>query len=205
MCDRDKLPSQRTNRQIVDIESQKNQASNSKRKISINKMNWPDYTPSSPEIVEFMNTAAKALGVQSLPEPKDIFAFGEANRRVTGDLNKLALAGIKRATTSFPVPNPRHWDVGDLSVGLDEFDKPCFLMKTTELVEKNFEDVDYEFAFTEGEGDKSLEFWRSEHRHCYKDKMGPDGRLFGDGIGRKVLCERYEIIFSVSKDWKKAA
>jgi len=106
-----------------------------------------------------MAKVSKELGV-SLPAPKDIFSFGDDIARVTKELNELALAGKKTATTSFPVPQPQHWDVGDLSVGLDENKNPCFLMRTTELTVMNFEDVDPSFAADEGEGDLSLEYYK---------------------------------------------
>lgn len=36
---------------------------------------------------------------------------------------------------------------------------------------------------------------RSEHRNWYKDKRDHDGTVFGDGIGKKVLCERFVVIW----------
>jgi len=122
-------------------------------------MSEPSQSPNSPAILNFMAKVSKELGV-SLPAPKDIFSFGDDIARVTKELNELALAGKKTATTSFPVPQPQHWDVGDLSVGLDENKNPCFLMRTTELTVMNFEDVDPSFAADEGEGDLSLEYYK---------------------------------------------
>jgi hypothetical protein len=70
------------------------------------EMNSSTYTAGSPGIVEFVNAAVKALGVQSLASPIDIFAFEKDNHRVTAELKQLAVVGIKAATTSFTVPNP---------------------------------------------------------------------------------------------------
>jgi uncharacterized protein YhfF len=108
-----------------------------------------------------MEKASKELGV-ALPTPKDVFAFGEGNSRVTKELNDLALVGKRTGTISFPVPNPQHWGVSDLSVGLDEHDKPCFLMRTTSLKVVNFEDVDADFAASKGEGDLSQELYKRQ-------------------------------------------
>ena len=109
------------------------------------------------------------------------------------------MAGNKTATTSFPVPDPQHWGVGDLSVGLDENDMPCFVMCTTELTVRNFEDVPENFARNEGEGDLTLEWYRKEHIAFYNSnsKRGNEIESFGDGIGKKVLCERFEIIWPI--------
>jgi len=122
-------------------------------------MTNPSLSLDSPAIINFMAKVSKDLGTP-LPAPKDIFSFGDDNARVTKELNELALAGKKTATTSFPVPQPQHWDVGDLSVGLDENRNPCFVMRTTELRVLNFEDVDSSFAADEGEGDLSLEYYK---------------------------------------------
>jgi len=106
-----------------------------------------------------MTKASHDLGI-ALPIPKDIFSFGDDNPRVTKELNELALARKKTATTTFPVPKPQHWDVGDLSIGLDEHGQPCFVMRTTELNVVNFDHVDAGFAADEGEGDLSLEYYK---------------------------------------------
>jgi len=119
----------------------------------------PSLSLDSPVIRDFMAKVSQDLGT-FLPALKDIFSFGDDNARVTKELTELALAGRKTATTSFPVPQPQHWDVGDLSVGLDENKKPCFVMRTTELRVVNFEDVDASFAADEGEGDLSLEYYK---------------------------------------------
>ena len=146
-----------------------------------------------------MQNVAASLSLTSLPPPKDIFAFGETNRRVTAELNALALAGKKTATTSFPVPDSLHWGVGDLSIGLDENDKPCFVMRTTELIVRNFEDVPESFARNEGEGDLTLEWYRKEHISFYNSGgyRGKEIESFGDGTGEKVLCERFEIVWPI--------
>ena len=116
-------------------------------------------SPNSPAIQDFMTMVSNDLGI-SLPKPKDVFSFGDDNARVTKKLNELALAGKKTATTSFPVPKPQHWSVGDLSVGLDENKNPCFVMRTTELKVVNFEEVNPSFAADEGEGDLSLDYYK---------------------------------------------
>lgn len=48
-----------------------------------------------------MSAASTALG-QTVPPPQAL-----------GPLNRSAVAGTKTATSSWPVPSPRDWDVGD--------------------------------------------------------------------------------------------
>jgi uncharacterized protein YhfF len=149
----------------------------------------PKYTPSSPNITLFMSQASKDLNLP-LPAPKDIFAFGGSQTHITARLNAIAFAGHKTATTSYPVPNPIHWGVNDLSVGLDENGEPAFVMRTTYLEEMNFEDVPDSFAVDEGEG--TAQEWREGHVEYYnREKNG----AFGVGAGKRVLIERFEIIW----------
>src|SRR4051794_41868309 len=71
--------------------------------------------------------------------------------------------GPERATASLrsdyggdePMPG-----VGDLGVILDGAGRPLCVVRTTAVEVRAFGDVDEEFAWTEGEGDRSLAHWR---------------------------------------------
>lgn len=69
--------------------------------------------PGRSDIIAFMATASQALG-RELAAPKDVFAFGGTNPRVTDELLQLAVEGKKTATTSWPIPQPLHWGLGGL-------------------------------------------------------------------------------------------
>ena len=64
---------------------------------------------------------------------------------------------------------------------------------------RNFQDVPESFAGNEGEGDLSLEWYRKEHIAFYNrdGNRGNETEPFGDGTGKKVLCERFEIIWPI--------
>ncbi|KAL9105587.1 MAG: hypothetical protein Q9227_009245 [Pyrenula ochraceoflavens] len=163
--------------------------------ISLRKiLSMSQVNPSHPSVVAFMSEAAKALGGVPLPAPKDVFQFAPGNAKVSNDLLNLALRGVKTGTTSWPLPNPRHWDVGDLSVILDGDCKPTALMRTTNFRECKFEDVTVEFVESEGEG--GYEGYREGHLNFYKR----DGSRFqqgGEEFGEEsvVLCETFEILY----------
>ncbi|EAQ85543.1 predicted protein [Chaetomium globosum CBS 148.51] len=145
--------------------------------------------PSRPDIVVFMARASATLG-RALPPPKDIFHFGGSSPRLADERLHLAIEGKKSATTSWPVPEPLHWGVGDLSVILDGAGRPRALMRTTSLVQCSFRDVEEDFALAEAEGD--YEAYRTGHVAFYREQEG--GEAFGeDSI---VLCERFEVIYS---------
>ncbi|KAF2230934.1 PUA-like protein [Viridothelium virens] len=143
-----------------------------------------------PEIVAFMKSVSQYLG-REFPKPKDVFDFGEDKPHVSDELLSLAIQGKKTATTSWPVPSPRHWDVGDLSIILNGAGKPSALMRTTELKTCKFRDVDEDFGLAEGEG--TFEQYRKNHFYWYGRYGERNGEVFGEDS--VVLCERFEILY----------
>jgi uncharacterized protein YhfF len=148
--------------------------------------------PERPDIVAFMAKASKEIG-RHLPAPKDIFGFGGSNAKLTDKLLDLAIRGEKSATTSWPIPNPMHWDVGDLSVILNGKGEPAALMRTLSFVRCKFRDVAEDFALAEAEGD--YESYRTGHIWFYGQQE--NGHEFGDES--MVLCERFEVIYPLKK------
>jgi len=150
-------------------------------------------SPSRPDIVAFMSLASSALG-HPLPPPKDIFDFAHGSDRP--DLTDLflqnAILGIKSATTSWPIPDPLHWGVGDYSVILDSEGAPAAVMRTLSLVRCRFRDVEEEFALAEGEGD--YEEYREGHLRYYRSQEKEGGERFGEESW--VLCERFEVVYA---------
>ncbi len=112
------------------------------------------------------------------------------------ELAELVLEGTKRATASLydsykngeEIPK-----VGDLSIitnwsGIAK----CIIMSTSiEVVP--YKDVDEEFAATEGEGDKSLEYWKKVHRKFFTEELTEIGGEFSEEI--PVVCEKFEVVF----------
>lgn len=151
--------------------------------------------PNHPNIQAFMAKASKALN-HNLPNPKDIFHFGGDNPCVTDELLTLALEGKKTATTSWPIPNPLHWDIGDLSVILNGKGEPAAVMQTLSFVECQFKDVAEDFALAEAEGD--YEAYRRGHIWFYGQQQEENGLEFGDES--MVLCERFIVIYPEKQD-----
>ncbi|KAK3314086.1 PUA-like domain-containing protein [Apodospora peruviana] len=148
--------------------------------------------PNRPDIVAFMATASKALG-QDLAAPKDIFNFGGSNPVLTDLFLENAIQGKKTATTSWPIPDPLYWGPGDLSVILDSQGRPAAVMRTTSFVKCKFKDVAEDFALAEAEGD--YQAYREGHIKFYGQQE--NGHEFGDES--RVLCERFEVIYSRPK------
>jgi uncharacterized protein YhfF len=72
-------------------------------------------------------------------------------------------------------------------VMLDGAGIPRAILETEELIQKRFDEVDATFAFDEGEGDRTLAYWRASHQRYFERRVifSPDMLLF---------CERFRLI-----------
>lgn len=163
--------------------------------------------PSDPdEIQQFWELARERAGLgrlmavtgidSSASVPAQSWAFGDSPR-LADELLDLVLAGAKTATsaalwefTEAEEPVPAR---GDLSIVLDGRGHPRALIRTTSVVTTTFDEVDAEHAFREGEGDRSLEAWRTEHELYFRRQM--QGRAAGFSPDLRVVLERFEVLF----------
>jgi uncharacterized protein YhfF len=109
------------------------------------------------------------------------FAFGDSEGLATA-LAGLVRRGEKVATAS-----------GDLSVVTAWDGRPLCVIETTAVEIRAFEDVDAEFAAAEGEGDRSLGFWREAHWNYFGRVCGRLGRTPSPQM--PVVCERFRVVF----------
>jgi uncharacterized protein YhfF len=85
-----------------------------------------------------------------------------------------------------------------VQVGLGIFGEPYLLIQTRWVEERKFESVEEDFALAEGE--ESYEEWKSSRIESWKDKKDPEGVPFGNGIGKTVLCERFETVWPTMEE-----
>lgn len=90
------------------------------------------------------------------------FSFGDS-AALADDLAALVLAGKKTATCC-AASDGILTHVGKRMVVLNGSRVPLAIIETTELTQRRFNEVDAAFAYDEGEGDRSLEYWRQAHR-----------------------------------------
>jgi uncharacterized protein YhfF len=116
----------------------------------------------------------------------ETFSFGDgpdlANR-----LLELVLSGTKCATCWAESQGLLSAEVGKMMVVLDGQGVPKAIVKTIALTKRRFDEVDEAFAYDEGEGDRSLKYWREAHTR-YFTRLGtyaPDMMLW---------CERFELV-----------
>lgn len=129
--------------------------------------------------------------------PFQVWYFGNTPE-MAAELVELVLEGKKTATASLVWScenNPQETPVLDgLSVVTDFEGNPKCIIQTTELRVLKFNEVDAEFAFDEGEGDQSLDYWRQVHwdffaKECIELGKEPD-------LEMPVICERFKLLYS---------
>ena len=122
--------------------------------------------------------------------------FGDSPK-LADELGALVLAGAKTATCSAlwayeaekePLPQ-----VEDLWVVLDGRDQPLCIVETTEVSIRAFEQVDARFAWEEGEGDRSLDYWRRAHWDFFSRTLPRIGKE--PATDMPLVCERFRVIF----------
>ena len=113
------------------------------------------------------------------------FSFGDSPE-LAAELAALVLAGKKRATCWAASDGPLTV-VGKRMVMLDGEDVPRAIIATVELVQRRFCDVDAAFAYDEGEGDRTLSYWRSAHQRYFQRQgvFAPEMLLY---------CERFRLV-----------
>jgi uncharacterized protein YhfF len=115
--------------------------------------------------------------VNALPERyRDLprFAFGDGPA-LADELAALVVTGRKTATCMSP-DDPNRPQVGQRWVVLDGRAEPVCVIE-----------VDERFAFDEGEGDRTLETWRRNHRIYF-------GRLGTFAEDMRLVCERFRVV-----------
>jgi uncharacterized protein YhfF len=115
----------------------------------------------------------------------ETFSFGD-NPALADELTALVLAGTKTATC-WAVSDGLLTKVGQRMVLVDGAGQPRAIIETVELTQRRFNHVDAAFAHDEGEGDRTLGYWRRAHR-AYFTRLGqfaPDMMLY---------CERFRVV-----------
>jgi len=87
----------------------------------------------------------------------ETFSFGDS-RELADELAALVLDG-KKTATCWPVSQGELTTLGKRMVMLDGAGRPRAVLETVELTNRRFGEVDAAFAYDEGEGDRTLEWW----------------------------------------------
>lgn len=112
-------------------------------------------------------------------------------------LAHLAATGKKTATASayplYELENETLPTVGTYSVILDSNDNAICIIQTEKVTVVPFDEVTAEHACKEGEGDKSLAFWRKVHEKFFTECLNEAGLKFTPKM--KVVCEEFSVVY----------
>jgi uncharacterized protein YhfF len=123
-------------------------------------------------------------------------AFGDTEA-MADELVALVISGKKRATASLlrdyttrddPVPQ-----AGDFVVVVDSVGRPRCIWRSTEVIVKPLNDVDDAFAWDEGEGDRTRDWWISAHQDYFSAQARHEGFEMCGVI--ETVFERFEIVW----------
>ena len=113
------------------------------------------------------------------------FAFGDGPA-LADELLDLVIREVKTATCSTE-DEPNTSKPGECWIVLDGSGKPACVIETLEVTYRRYNEVDAAFAHDEGEGDRSLGYWRSAHRNYF----GRRGKFSEDMM---LMCERFRLV-----------
>lgn len=126
-------------------------------------------------------------------EEYEAWAYGDD----PGKLAELTVKGIKTATCS-----AYYWyenggeelpKEGEYSVVLNSSDEAVCVTKTVKVYKERFKNISEEHAYKEGEGDRSLEYWRKVHRDFFTRELSEAGAEFNEDT--ELVCEEFKVVF----------
>lgn len=129
------------------------------------------------------------------PEANDysVWQFGDNADK----LAELVLKGIKTATCSahvwYELENEELPQVGEYSVILNSQDEAVCIIKTTKVEIKPYDEIGELHAYKEGEGDRSLAYWREVHTKFFTHELSQAGLIFDEKM--PIVCEEFEVVY----------
>ena len=86
--------------------------------------------------------------------------------------------------------------VGDYSVIINWNGEAQCIIRTTSVEIVPFNEVTADFARTEGEGDRSLDYWRRVHWECFTRELQAIGKRPQETM--PVVCETFEVVYGTA-------
>ncbi len=148
-------------------------------------------------VEEFWQAYLDSLDVDA-EKPDSYYASGFGDTpEMADELGKLVVDGVKTGTASLAweynydgEPLPR---AGEHSIVLDGNGDPMCIIETTRVYIEPYNMVDEEQAYAEGEGDRSLDYWRDVHWNYFSRRCEVIGREPSEHM--PVVCERFQVVY----------
>ena len=125
-----------------------------------------------------------------------IEGFGDS-AALADELLGLVLSGRKRATAELAEEFAARGDalprVGSHWIACDSTGAPRAVLRSTELRLATFDEVDASFAYDEGEDDRSLASWRTEHARYWTRGCAARGAVWSPD--QEIVLERFTVVW----------
>ncbi|MDX8047462.1 ASCH domain-containing protein [Gracilibacillus sp. S3-1-1] len=130
----------------------------------------------------------------------EAWPFGD-NPELATELAQLVLEGKKTATASayamYQAENDQLPEVGQYNIILDGQDEPVAIVQTTVVDVIPFDQISSEHAYLEGEGDRSLQYWKDVHEAFFARELLTINQSFSEQM--LVVCERFKLLYPFNK------
>ena len=140
--------------------------------------------------------AAKNPVYKAYKTPESFFFWD--NETDANQCAELVVNGIKKATATslwwFEKNESKLPQTGDLSIVTDWYGNAMAIIKTTKVEQIPYNKITAKFAEIEGEGDKSLAYWKKVHKAYYTREMKAYNKHFDERM--IIVCEHFKSVFT---------
>lgn len=146
---------------------------------------------------ELFNKAKESNIVPYAAKLQSAFQFGVS----ADELASLVLSGKKTATTSSLDLYDKDESLpqnGVYDAILDSKDQAVCIIQNDSVEIKNYLDVSEKHAYLEGEGDRSLQYWRNVHNDFFVNEYQLEGLIFREQDAKMVL-ENFHVVYPVKQ------
>lgn len=136
--------------------------------------------------------------------PYEAWSFGGSGDNIADKLANLVKEGIKFGTASsydqYELEDaldelPK---IGDYSVILDGNDEAVCVIRDYDVYVRPFNEVTPFHAYAEGEGNRSLQYWREVHKEFFEEELEGTKNSFTEDM--RVICEKFSLEYVPGKD-----
>ncbi len=112
-------------------------------------------------------------------------------------LAELTAKGIKTATCSayclYEAEGETMPQEGEYSVILNAKEEAVCVIQTTKVFVEKFQNISEEHAYKEGEGDRSLAYWRKVHKDFFANELAAANMAFSEDM--LLVCEEFAVVY----------
>ena len=151
---------------------------------------------------QFLDSYLRTLNNSDRKKIKNVSSEYFFNTQKEADkLANLVKEGKKTATCSLKFAYEKDTtlikpEVGNLLIVTDFHSNPMVIVETISVQVRRFSDVDSEFAYLEGEGDRSLEYWQRTHRDFFTQECVAYNLKFNEEI--LLYLEKFKVVYPVA-------